>query len=146
MSGMIVLVLRLLLAATLYAFFLAALFFLWRQFKSGENNHLPAGGRIAIRNLLDEQQQPITFLKTVITIGRDAGNDLILDDDTVSSRHARLFYQQKQWWLEDQQSTNGTFLNGQAISTPTVVISGDRVGCGRIDLEVIIQTAARLDD
>lgn len=45
-----------------------------------------------------------------ISIGRRDENDLILKNDTfVSRHHARLHYQANQWWLEDINSTNGTF-------------------------------------
>lgn len=45
-----------------------------------------------------------------IAIGRRDENDLVLKNDTfVSRHHARLHYQADQWWLEDINSTNGTF-------------------------------------
>jgi len=45
-----------------------------------------------------------------ITIGRRDENDLILKNDTFISRsHAILRYQASQWWLEDRDSTNGTY-------------------------------------
>ncbi|MEX0587137.1 MAG: FHA domain-containing protein, partial [Pirellulales bacterium] len=43
----------------------------------------------------------------VITIGRDAANDVVLDMPTVSLRHARLLIDQEQMTLEDVGSTNG---------------------------------------
>ncbi len=50
-----------------------------------------------------------------LTLGRNATCDVKfhdLADDLVSGLHARLLYQQGRLWLEDQQSSNGTFLNG----------------------------------
>ena len=45
-----------------------------------------------------------------IGIGRRDDNDLVLKNDTfVSRHHAKLHYQGSQWWLEDINSTNGTF-------------------------------------
>ncbi len=45
-----------------------------------------------------------------LTIGRQDDNDLILVNDTfVSRQHAVLHYQANQWWIEDKNSTNGTF-------------------------------------
>jgi len=45
-----------------------------------------------------------------ISIGRQDDNDIILQKDTfVSRHHAKLHYEANQWWVEDCQSTNGTF-------------------------------------
>ena len=142
MSGAVVLVLRLLLAVALYAFFVTALYFLWRQFRSGETDSQHAAGKIALTRVMEEDSPPIQFNNREVAIGRDAGNDLVLDDETVSAHHARLYFRQKQWWLDDGGSTNGTYLNGQLISGPTVVIHGDRVACGRVELELQISEAS----
>src|SRR5579885_3668626 len=50
-----------------------------------------------------------------LTIGRKADNDLVLEDGSVSSRHARLVKIQSVFFLEDLQSTNGTFVNEKRI-------------------------------
>lgn len=48
--------------------------------------------------------------KWTISIGRRDENDLVLRNDTfVSRNHAKLHFQAGQWWLEDSNSTNGTF-------------------------------------
>jgi len=45
-----------------------------------------------------------------LTIGRRDENDLVLRNDTFVSRtHAKLHQKAGQWWLEDCNSTNGTF-------------------------------------
>lgn len=47
----------------------------------------------------------------ILKIGRHDGNDIILNNDTFISRyHAQLRIQENQWWLEDLQSTNGTYI------------------------------------
>jgi len=141
MSGAVVLVLRLLLAVALYAFFITALCFLWRQFRAGEPGAQHAAGKIALTKIMEEGSLPVLFNKREVAIGRDPGNDLVLEDETVSSHHARLYFRQKQWWLDDGGSTNGTYLNGQLLNGPTVVIDGDRVACGRIELDIQISGA-----
>jgi pSer/pThr/pTyr-binding forkhead associated (FHA) protein len=57
---------------------------------------------------------------------------MLLDDPTVSNTHARLSYHHGQWWLEDLRSTNGTFLNDEAVASPLVVTDGDVVRCGQV--------------
>lgn len=49
------------------------------------------------------------------TIGRKAGNDLPIDDHTVSGQHARIVKVQSVYFLEDLKSTNGTSVNGKQV-------------------------------
>ncbi len=49
--------------------------------------------------------------KPIVTIGRDAGNDLVIPRDTVSARHAVIEYRHGCFYLMDQRSINHTFLN-----------------------------------
>lgn len=50
-----------------------------------------------------------------ITLGRDKGNDIILDDRLVSRHHAVIQKIGNEYFLEDLESTNGTQVNGQAV-------------------------------
>lgn len=68
--------------------------------------------------------------KEVITIGRGADNDIVVDDPEVSRHHARLTRRGHDWILEDLGSRNGTFVNGQRISGPVVLTPGMQVGLG----------------
>ncbi|HEY7534211.1 MAG TPA: FHA domain-containing protein, partial [Nitrospiraceae bacterium] len=49
------------------------------------------------------------------TIGRKADNDLAIDVQTISSRHARIVKVQSVFFVEDLKSTNGTSVNGKRI-------------------------------
>ena len=52
-----------------------------------------------------------TVDKWTITIGRRDENDICLRNDTyVSRQHAKIHYKNASWWLEDCESTNGTFI------------------------------------
>lgn len=50
--------------------------------------------------------------------------------DAVSRLHARFFRRDGQWFVEDNRSTNGTFVNGARITGPTPLHSGDEIGLG----------------
>ena len=63
------------------------------------------------------------------TIGRDPGNDLVLDSPVVSRRHAVLQLRDGAYWLRDLGSTNGTVVNGQLISE-TALRDGDIIRIG----------------
>jgi hypothetical protein len=134
MSAPFVLALRILLAMSLYAFLSWALSTIWSELRT--QGTLLAARKIPGINLniqIDDQTPTQHyFSQSEILLGRDSHCDLPLSDDTVSVRHARLSYHHGQWWLEDLGSTNGTRLNKEFVSIPTVVINGDMVECGKV--------------
>jgi len=79
---------------------------------------------------------PIALSEQPVTIGRAPDSTLVLDDDYVSSRHARLFPQQGRWLLEDMGSTNGTYLDRTRINVPTIVPLGTPIRIGKTVLEL----------
>lgn len=64
------------------------------------------------------------------TLGRSAGNDLVLADPEVSRRHIRIIRRADGYAVEDIGSTNGTFVNGQRISHLTLLQDGDTIDLG----------------
>ena len=65
-----------------------------------------------------------------ILFGRDLANDIAIGDPEVSRRHARFFSQEDDFFIEDLGSTNGTFLNGERISSPKQLRAGDVITFG----------------
>jgi pSer/pThr/pTyr-binding forkhead associated (FHA) protein len=65
-----------------------------------------------------------------LTIGRDSSNGVSINDAEVSRKHARLTFQGGKYVIEDLGSTNGTFVNGQRLSSSAVLKSGDVVSLG----------------
>ncbi len=73
-----------------------------------------------------------------ITVGRGGGCGIVLPDDSfVSTVHARLFRRGNEVFVEDLGSRNGTFLNGDPVSTATRLRRGDRVQFGQTVAEVV---------
>ena len=133
MSAPFVLTLRLLLALSLYAFLVWVLLTIWRELRA-QGNLLAARKIPGISLSFMGKGQPSAqryFTQSEILIGRDTHCDNPLLNDTVSMRHARLSYHPAQWWLEDLGSTNGTRLNSEKLSIPTVIITGDKIECGK---------------
>jgi len=71
-----------------------------------------------------------------ITIGRAPDSTLVLDDDFASGRHARLVPHDGRWFVEDLNSTNGTFLEHTKVTTPMPVSLGAPVRIGKTVLEL----------
>jgi pSer/pThr/pTyr-binding forkhead associated (FHA) protein len=72
----------------------------------------------------------------VIMIGRGPDCQLILDDDYVSTRHARVVTTPNGIYVEDLSSTNGTYVNGQRITAPTTITLADTVRIGKTILKL----------
>jgi pSer/pThr/pTyr-binding forkhead associated (FHA) protein len=73
---------------------------------------------------------------TPVTLGRAQDSTIVLDDDYVSSRHARIFPRDGQWLVEDMGSTNGTYLERQKVSGPTPVKIGVPIRIGKTTVEL----------
>lgn len=73
--------------------------------------------------------------KEEITIGRDAENDIQIDNIAVSGEHARILKGPYQYLIEDLNSTNGTFVNEEKI-TKRVLEENDAITIGKHTLVV----------
>lgn len=71
-----------------------------------------------------------------LKIGRSADCQLILDDDYVSTRHARIYRSGDGYLVEDLGSTNGTYLNNERLSAPARFTPADTLRIGRTLLTV----------
>jgi predicted component of type VI protein secretion system len=65
-----------------------------------------------------------------MSIGREASNDIVIQDAELSRNHARLSRRGAAFLLEDLGSTNGSFVNRQRITSPRMLAPGDEVGFG----------------
>ncbi len=71
-----------------------------------------------------------------ITIGRADDSTLVLNDDYASTRHARLWFQGGDWFVEDLGSTNGTYLDRAKVTGPTRVPPGVPIRIGKTVIEL----------
>ncbi len=71
-----------------------------------------------------------------VLIGRGSDAAIRLDDDYVSTRHARIASNGTDWFVEDLGSTNGTYVGSARITEPTVLTLGTQVRIGKTILEL----------
>ncbi len=135
MSAILLLVLRLLIVAVLYAFLGWVLLTLQRDLK--RQGELIAARRPTHLTLAIEGGAARAFTLPEVLVGRAPGCELVLNDDTVSAQHARFIYRQGQWWVEDLHSTNGTTLHDQLIQVAAVVAKGDQILFGNVRVKII---------
>jgi two-component system cell cycle response regulator len=84
--------------------------------------YAPVESELGRRHVLDRE---------VVTVGRDRENDIVLDSDSVSRRHARVEHRDGQIFLTDLDSTNGTYVNDDSEPlTDYQLRRGDQVKIG----------------
>jgi pSer/pThr/pTyr-binding forkhead associated (FHA) protein len=96
---------------------------------SAEEGGTLAPVKVALRILERGRERAFEGL-CPLTIGRDKGLELSLDDAEVSRRHARLETVGNTVYLRDLASSNGTFLNGRRIDSPIETREGDEIDVG----------------
>jgi Ca-activated chloride channel family protein len=78
----------------------------------------------------DGSEKTEVFSRDEINIGRIRGNDVLLENGSVSKHHARVICRDGRVIVSDLQSTNGTFVNGRKLTGAAIVSPSDRVSIG----------------
>ncbi len=108
---------------------------------------------MATLRLVPVSGQPIDVVKDQTVVGRDPGCEIVVADGSVSRRHARLERRAGAWWVVDQGSANGTYLNSLRIAEQALK-NGQEIRFGalafRVDLredpEATVSTPIVADD
>ena len=137
--------LRLLAGLSLAGFLLTLFFLIWRSMKGTEQQLRTARSTYGylVRKATDPAGIAVESerhaLQAITTVGRSAGNSIVVADDFASIEHARIVLENGDWWLEDRNSSNGTRLNEEKIEQRTILTDGDLIGIGedsfRLQLE-----------
>ncbi len=80
-----------------------------------------------------------------LSIGRNPGNDLVLEHASLSGSHAVIHNLGGTFQLQDQGSTNGTYINGAAI-TEAVLSHGARIQFGAVEAVFVDEAAAAAEE
>ena len=100
----------------------------------GGDERRAAGTGLLVLDAADSSLAPgaALSLEPASSLGRVAGNTIVIDDPHTSARHAELRFARGQWWLRDLGSSNGTLLNDEAVRAVVGVRPGDVIQCGRV--------------
>ncbi len=98
-----------------------------------------AGTGLLVLDAADSSLAPgvALSLEPASTLGRVAGNTIVIDDPHTSARHAELRFARGQWWLRDLGSSNGTLLNDEPVRAVVGVRPGDVIQCGRVRFRLV---------
>lgn len=86
---------------------------------------------------------PITRLREETTIGRHADCGLRIPSQYVSRHHARVFFEQGYWWVEDLKSSNGVFINKEKAQRARLVNACTLQLGQRVTFKVFIDRVTR---
>ena len=114
---------------------------LLRDLRSAEEAQISTRSGIGRLSVLespaDEPPNGSTIaLGPINSIGRNVNNTIFVEDDFVSANHAMLTFRGRSWFVEDQGSTNGTYVNGHRIDRPVALSFGDELMIGRVRMRL----------
>ena len=95
-------------------------------------NTMSAGTRVCLYDFNKDRRYPLIGLR--VTLGRGTDNDIVISDPGTSRHHAEIVFNGESWTVRDNNSTNGTYLNGEPV-TQHVLSRGDVVELGTTRLE-----------
>lgn len=78
--------------------------------------------------------QAYDFKQESIVVGREEGADVLIDNPSVSRRHAEIRLTDDGWVVEDLGSSNGTFIEGRKIDHAQSIGLGDEIGFGKFSI------------
>ncbi|MDU7069699.1 MAG: FHA domain-containing protein [Clostridium perfringens] len=126
----------------LYSIIYYALKIMYKDVKGGKKKKAPgkkahglevlktiANGTLGIGSVI-----PVT---STISIGRREDNSIVLNDQFVSSYHAKIYVKNNDFYLEDLASTNGTFINDSKVEGRVRLKVNDQIRMGSTVFKVI---------
>jgi hypothetical protein len=140
--ALVLLVLRVLSALLLLAIVGTLFIVIWRDYRGAavevEASRKIYGYLVRMEEIEDEliPTGEVYPLLPVTTLGRAPTNTIRLDDQFASSEHALVTLRNGVWWLEDQNSRNGTSLNKLEINQPVIVTDSDVINIGTLHFRI----------
>lgn len=129
----------------LYVIIYYALKIMYKDVKSGGKKRRPVnqGKNYGLEILntggnSDLKEGSIIPIRSELTIGRKEGNTIKLVDQHVSGKHAHIFIRSNKLFLEDLNSTNGTFLNGSRLSGRAQLSNMDEIKIGSSVFKIVL--------
>ena len=105
---------------------------------ANDNRSYPTMAENAL-HIIKDQIYPL--VKEETTIGRSLENDVVIQNDAISCRHARILYQESQFVIYDLHSTGGVFVNGEKVDRMPLY-SGDSILLASEELEFMLKGAS----
>lgn len=127
-------ILRYLFILIIYLFIFNIIRLIYLDIKNiGESSEHPYLKLINRKDSLPFKVKEVYNLKDTVAIGRKNDNDIVIKDPTISNQHARITLDEDYYFIEDLDSANGTFLNGDRLMDVVKLKNGDRIKLGQVE-------------
>jgi hypothetical protein len=130
--------LRLLFLLLLYLFLYRVVRALLHDLRTATHEATAELGRLVV--VASPAGEPVAgtalSLDAITSLGRDVNNSIVVDDPFASAEHAILTFRGRGWYLEDLESTNGTYVNGTRIEAVAPLTFGDEIQIGQVRLRL----------
>lgn len=136
MYNVISLVFKYIFIIIIYMFILSIIRLIYLDIKSIRGIKSDENAYLKLINRLDSLPFKIKDHYSIgdkITLGRNGDNTIILKDPFVSKFHLQVVKDEDEFFLEDLNSANGTFLNGEKVLDASKLKNGDRITIGNIE-------------
>jgi hypothetical protein len=140
--SLVLLVLRVMSAMLLLTIVGTLFVVIWRDYRSAaievEAARRVYGYLMRLEQIKDEYipTGEVYPLFPVTTLGRAPTNTIRLDDQFASNEHALVSLRDGVWWLEDQNSRNGTSLNNLEVNQPVIIMDNDIINIGTLHFRI----------
>lgn len=84
----------------------------------------------------DNRHPPLWVVEKLFSIGREADNHLVIDEKGIDPHHAKVVQENNKYFLRDNNSASGCFINGQRI-TQKEILPGDIIKIGTTEIIVL---------
>ena len=136
----LILLLRVAAVAALYLFLFSLVLLVQRELRAQTQDRGTAAprDRLVVIDPGSTMRTPgqVIALATVTRLGRSPENTVILDDEYVSASHAMVTLRDGRWWVRDEDTTNGTLVNGVKIDSEAPLREGDELQIGKVRLRI----------
>lgn len=148
-TSIVLFLLRVLIAITLWVFVGAAIWTILRERKSNPAIH-PVAAELVRLDADGRAAQGVGShyhlgSRAPIWIGRDPNCAVRIDNEFVSLRHARILWQSQQqtWWIEDHNSRNGTQVNATRVMR-SELNDGDVIVIGGVQYRFQLEPSSKM--
>lgn len=136
MFNILSLVFRYLFIVIIYLFIFGIIRLIYLDIKSIGGSSIQEDTYLKLINRKDTlpfKVKEVYPLSANVVIGRKNENDIVIKDPYISNQHAQISLDEEAYFLEDLESANGTYLNGERIMDAVKLRNGDRIKIGQIE-------------
>ncbi len=93
-----------------------------------------------------DEGKDIPITSNSFWIGRQRANEWCIPVEKISRNHACIFWEEGRWWIKDNESKNGIFVNDEKIETRTWLQGGDKIRLARVTLFIFVDPESTMEE